>query len=542
MRTHGWIGLAFVLVCAAPVWAENEGQADLDKAVELQVTAKTLGDLEKVANLSESALKKGLDKETAAFAKQLLASTLFQRATLVCKPILEAARPDPRWPVLRQLALGDLERAVQHVPTLGDAHLLIAKLHILPRGDRKRAQTALDDAVKAFGDKPQEQSKALVLRGQLAEGFDKQLADLDKAIQLDSQNGDAWQARAMLFFGRGDFDKAIADFNRLLADDADNLEARFALAEALANVKKYDEALEQVAKVIAKKPDLALSYTLRARIHALKDDVTAALADLDLALKHEPQDLTALMLRARMYLADGKTKSARGDVDRVLELRPGLSQGLLLRSALLAAEGDYVAAIRDLQSVLRSDPSNVEYRVQLSRYYVADKRPRKAVEVLNDVVKDDADNVLALRTRADALLSIGKHADAVADYEKAMKVEPDNSGVLNNLAWVLATSPEEKVRNARRSIELGTKACEVTKFKEAHILSTLAAGYAESGDFDAAIKWSTKAVEMGREQLKDQVEQLEKELDSYKQKKPWRELQQTEEKPEPVNPKSVLET
>ena len=51
------------------------------------------------------------------------------------------------------------------------------------------------------------------------------------------------------------------------------------------------------------------------------------------------------------------------------------------------------------------------------------------------------------------------------------------------------------------------------------------------GDFENAIKWSTKAVELGAESLKDQ---LQKELDSYKQKKPWRELQQTQEKSEPT--------
>ncbi|MGE0756570.1 MAG: hypothetical protein AB7O38_06105 [Pirellulaceae bacterium] len=73
-----------------------------------------------------------------------------------------------------------------------------------------------------------------------------------------------------------------------------------------------------------------------------------------------------------------------------------------------------------------------------------------------------------------------------------------------------------------------------------HILSTLAAGYAESGDFETALKWSTKAVELGKEKLKDQVEQLEKEVESYKNKKPVRELQQIEEKPDP--PRKVIDT
>jgi tetratricopeptide (TPR) repeat protein len=124
-------------------------------------------------------------------------------------------------------------------------------------------------------------------------------------------------------------------------------------------------------------------------------------------------------------------------------------------------------------------------------------------------------------------LSIGKQAEAIADYEEAIKLQGKDSGVLNNLAWVLATSPEEKLRDGKRSIELATLACEVTDYKAAHILSTLAAAYAETGQWEEAVKWSKKAVEIGDdESIKDQ---LKKELASYEEKKPWRERQEMED-------------
>jgi len=156
-------------------------------------------------------------------------------------------------------------------------------------------------------------------------------------------------------------------------------------------------------------------------------------------------------------------------------------------------------------------------------------------------VEDDSDNWQARRARADALLSIGEHAKAVEDYNEALKKKPEDSHMLNNLAWVLATSPDDDVRDAKRSIEVGTKASEVTKYEAPHILSTLAAGYAEAGDWETAIKWSSKAVELGEKAdktMEDVSDQLKKELESYKQKKPWREKQNTEENKKPLDEKS----
>ena len=67
-----------------------------------------------------------------------------------------------------------------------------------------------------------------------------------------------------------------------------------------------------------------------------------------------------------------------------------------------------------------------------------------------------------------------------------------------------------------------------------HILSTLAAAHAENGNMEKAIQWSTKAVELGREEDNEQLEQLEQELESYKAGKPWREKQETQENAAPI--------
>ena len=128
--------------------------------------------------------------------------------------------------------------------------------------------------------------------------------------------------------------------------------------------------------------------------------------------------------------------------------------------------------------------------LQLGMLYTAQKKSTKAIEIYTALLADEPKAWQALRGRGDAYLNIGKHAAAIADYEQALKLQPKDDGVLNNLAWVLATSPDAKLRDGPKAIKLATQACEVTDYKAAHILSTLAAAYAETGDYQNAVKWS----------------------------------------------------
>ena len=242
--------------------------------------------------------------------------------------------------------------------------------------------------------------------------------------------------------------------------------------------------------------------------------------------------------------------TASADVEKLQKLAPDLPQVLVLRSIMAASKKRWGEAITNMQLALQTDPTNSDFRIRLAQYYVGDNRPRKAIELLTqvlDTLSDDNDprgqtKAEVLESRGNALLSVGKHAEAIKDYDEALQADPEDTGILNNLAWVLATSPDDSVRNGKRSIELGTKACELTKYEKPHILSTLAAGYAESGDFETAKKWSAKAVELGAKD--EEVDaQLKKELESYHEKKPWREKQEVEENTKPIGKsKSDLET
>src|SRR5437867_5027760 len=111
------VALASLALLPNLVIADNAGQADLDAAADLQITAETLGDLEKVVKLAESALEKGLDKGQQEFAKKLLSATLYQHANRSAEAIFQRQRPNPRTQTIRDQALKDLEKAKKYDPT-----------------------------------------------------------------------------------------------------------------------------------------------------------------------------------------------------------------------------------------------------------------------------------------------------------------------------------------------------------------------------------------------------------------------------------------
>ena len=536
----------------------NEGQGDLDEAVVQRIDAQSDDQLEAVAALLESAIKKGLDEENLSFAKTMLASVQLQRSQAMAGAMLRV--PGRRQLQLRDEALRNLQAAVEHDPTLIEAYFLIGRLNMLPLegADPKAVLEATTQAIELLDDDPSQKSEALWMRSRVQTETEAKLADLNAALEADPANLRAMQERAGIRLENGEVESALKDLEIVLLEDPTNQQIAGAVVEELVNLNRLDQAIELISKLLDKSPSEGL-YRMRAILHRSKSNLPEAMADLDKAISMAPRDPMTLLQRAEVALDREDVKSAKEDFRIATQVAPqiiNLEMVIGLRSRIALAENRLADAINDAQMLSDRSPTNPFHRLRLASLYTMDNRPRKAIDVLSELLQTDPENVAALRSRGDALLSVGDHQKAIEDYESAIKsvgqIEIDTAdefqkqeaaGIYNNLSWVLATSPNDKVRNGPRSLELAEKAAALSNYEAPHILSTLAAAFAEAGNFEKAVEWSEKAVELGDEENHEQLEQLELELESYRKGEAWREKQETEENQVPIlSPEDLIDT
>jgi tetratricopeptide (TPR) repeat protein len=107
-----------------------------------------------------------------------------------------------------------------------------------------------------------------------------------------------------------------------------------------------------------------------------------------------------------------------------------------------------------------------------------------------------------------------RYQEAIRDYERTIECNAQYPDVTNNLAWLLATCPDDKLRDASRAVTLAEAECAKSNWKDWTVLDTLAAAHAAAGDFAKAVQRQQEAVALAGDSPATQ--ELQSRLDLYR--------------------------
>ena len=430
-------------------------------------------------------------------------------------------------------------------------------------------------------------AEAYYLRGAL--GKDREagqaLADLAEAIRLDPKFPEALVARGALYSEKSDSDRAIADFTEAIRINPDLAVAYRERAGVYEEKKDHARAIADLTEVIRIGPGDYATFALRGLILFNNETWDKAVADLTEAIRIGPGDVPfGEFLLDTVYFVRGESHrklkqydravadfteairvveaetflrnkellfvavyqravawDAKKDYDRAIEGftdvigradKPKFAAtGYAARARTRKNRKDLDGALADYAEALRHDPDPVVAAVTLmDRGRIASDRNdlESALSDLAKAVHLLPDSYLVYTSRAQILTDNGRYERALADCDQAVEVEPKSPWGHYYRAWIRATCPDAKFRDGKKALEGATRACEMTAWKQPSCLETLAAAEAESGDFDAAIKWQSRAIELVADEDDEVKTRFRDRLDLFRNKKPYRDVRQAD--------------
>jgi tetratricopeptide (TPR) repeat protein len=163
----------------------------------------------------------------------------------------------------------------------------------------------------------------------------------------------------------------------------------------------------------------------------------------------------------------------------------------------LLEQHHFDAAIAEFNLALQSNPNDTEALLDRGTCAMYLGRMDPAIADFDAVIKLKPDYAAAWGCRGLAHGRAGNFPAAVADFQQMVKLNPGDDWAWSYLAEVLATCKDGKIRNGPAAVEAATKACELSKWKVGFHIYILAAAYAETGDWDKAISFEQKALQVG---------------------------------------------
>lgn len=261
----------------------------------------------------------------------------------------------------------------------------------------------------------------------------------------------------------------------------------------LANENKLDEAMKHLDEALRVKPDYPDALNNEGVVFVRKGDIDRAIQRYAAAAKIDPNYVPAQYNLGDALVKKGGFAEAAVHFVKCRELVPGdyrVEWGL---ARALAGEGNLDEAVGHFNQALALNPNFVAAYKEKGLALVQKGDLKSAGECLEDAARlepNDADTRFNLGVICGRM---GRSAEAIEQYKETLRINPQMWGAMNNLAWILASDPDSQVRNGEEAVQLAQQACQLTDNRQAIVLGTLGAAYAEAGRFEDAVNTARKA-------------------------------------------------
>lgn len=158
--------------------------------------------------------------------------------------------------------------------------------------------------------------------------------------------------------------------------------------------------------------------------------------------------------------------------------------------------GQHNSAIKDYTAALKLQSKNAfALKNRAYTYFLMDNH-KAAIEDYTRALRIDPKDVTSWKDRGHNYYLIGNYKKALSNYDAALKLNPKHSLSLNFRAWLLATCPDQKIRNGKEAMQSARLACELSKPVDYDFVDTLAAAYAAAGYYDLAVDTVRQAIKL----------------------------------------------
>ncbi|MGH1363760.1 MAG: tetratricopeptide repeat protein [Calditrichia bacterium] len=275
-------------------------------------------------------------------------------------------------------------------------------------------------------------------------------------LQYDPNDIDAIAKSILLMLVKNDSHGLAEKVKKFFEYYKTNDAKLYEMAESLYRWRQNKFASNYLQQALAVNPQAIDAHVLYLKIlTALKSDELAA-KHCKKALAIAPDNSQLRTEYGRIMLLQGDEKEAKRQLGIAIKNSPDNEVPFIVRGILAQNNGDVDVALRNYRRSVKIKPSNVNATKRLGNY----------------------------------LLELRRWADAFSVYEAALNASPNKIDLLERTAWILATCPSKRIRNGERALELAKRLTLIRKegvHQDIECAITLAAAYAEKGEFDRAI-------------------------------------------------------